>query len=114
MDGEKYDTKLCFIDEHGKWWLLDAWTESLERHGGVQLVAAPGSKSFMTVPGNSVLHIDVIFPALHGKNGEDGTVQGLAALLGVPIVGCDVTASAVCMDKMTVGSSSESRFIDAQ
>lgn len=99
MDGEKYDTKLCFIDQHGKWWLLDAWTENLERHGGVQLIAAPGSKSFMTVPGNSVLHIDVIFPALHGKNGEDGTVQGLAALLGVPIVGCDVTASAVCMDK---------------
>jgi D-alanine-D-alanine ligase len=99
MDGEKYDTKLCFIDTHGKWWLLDTWTENFERHGGVQLVAAPGSKSFMTVPGNSVLHIDVIFPALHGKNGEDGTVQGLAALLGVPIVGCDVTASAVCMDK---------------
>jgi len=99
MDGEKYDTKLCFIDVHGKWWLLDSWTENLERHGGVQLVAAPGSKSFMTVPGNSVLHIDVIFPALHGKNGEDGTVQGLATLLGVPIVGCDVTASAVCMDK---------------
>jgi len=100
MDGEKYDTRLCFIDEHGKWWLLDAWTDNLERHGGVQLVAAPGSKSFMTIPGNSVLHIDVMFPALHGKNGEDGTVQGLAALLGVPIVGCDVTASAVCMDKV--------------
>lgn len=99
MDGEKYHTKLCFIDPQGKWWLLDAWAENLERHGGVQLVAAPGSKSFMTVPGNSVLHIDVIFSALHGKNGEDGTVQGLAALLGVPIVGCDVTASAVCMDK---------------
>ena len=99
MDGEKYDTKLCYIDKHGKWWLLDQWTESLERHGGVQLVAVPGTRSFMTVPGNSVLHIDVIFPALHGKNGEDGTIQGLAALLGIPIVGCDVTASAVCMDK---------------
>lgn len=100
MDGDKYDTKLCYIDTHGKWWLLDEWLDSLERHGGVQLIAAPGSGSFMTLPGNSVLHVDVLFPALHGKNGEDGTVQGLAALLGIPIVGCDVTASAVCMDKV--------------
>lgn len=100
MDGDKYDTKLCYIDHHGKWWLLDEWTGSLERHGGVQLLAAPGSGSFMTLPGNAIVHVDVIFPALHGKNGEDGTVQGLAALLGIPIVGCDVTASAVCMDKV--------------
>lgn len=99
LDGEKYDTKLCYIDRHGRWWLLDEWTESLMRHGGVQLVAAPGSGSFMTIPGNAVVHIDVLFPALHGKNGEDGTVQGLASLVDIPIVGCDVAASAVCMDK---------------
>lgn len=43
--------------------------------------------------------VDVIFPALHGKNGEDGTIQGLAELAGIPYVGCDVAASAVCMDK---------------
>ncbi len=43
--------------------------------------------------------IDVIFPALHGKNGEDGAIQGLAQLAGIPIVGCGITASALCMDK---------------
>lgn len=43
--------------------------------------------------------VDVIFPALHGKNGEDGTLQGLAQLAGIPCVGCDAAASAVCMDK---------------
>jgi len=43
--------------------------------------------------------VDVIFPALHGKNGEDGTVQGLAALAGIPCVGCGVFSSALCMDK---------------
>ncbi len=100
LDGEKYDTKLCYIDQQGKWWLLDEWTESLNRHGGVQLVAAPGSGSFMTIPGSAILHVDVLFPALHGKNGEDGTVQGLAVLLNIPIVGSGVTASALCMDKL--------------
>ena len=42
MDGEKYTVELCYIDKHGKWWLLDNWKENLENHGGVQLAAVPG------------------------------------------------------------------------
>lgn len=100
MDGDKYDTRLCYIDRNGKWWLLDAWVENLEHHGGKQLLAAPGTGSFVVLPGNDLVHPDVIFPVLHGKNGEDGTVQGLAELLHIPIVGCDTTASAVTLDKI--------------
>jgi D-alanine-D-alanine ligase len=47
----------------------------------------------------ALLPIDVVFPVLHGKNGEDGTVQGLLELAGLPYVGCGVLASAACMDK---------------
>lgn len=43
--------------------------------------------------------IDAAFPVLHGKNGEDGTVQGLFELAGIPVVGCGTLASALCMDK---------------
>ena len=43
--------------------------------------------------------VDVVFPVLHGKNGEDGTVQGLLQLAEIPYVGCDMTSSAACMDK---------------
>ncbi len=43
--------------------------------------------------------IDVVFPVLHGKNGEDGTIQGLLELAGIPYVGSKVIGSAVCMDK---------------
>ena len=43
--------------------------------------------------------IDVVFPVLHGANGEDGSVQGLCQLAGLPCVGCNMTSSAVCMDK---------------
>lgn len=100
IDSEKYDTMLGYIDRHGKWWLLHEWTDNLDQHGGSQILAAPGTGSFVLVPGNNVVHPDLILPVLHGKNGEDGTVQGLAALLHVPIVGCDTTASAVCMDKI--------------
>ncbi len=45
------------------------------------------------------LPIDAAFPVLHGKNGEDGTVQGLFELSGIPLVGCGTLASALCMDK---------------
>ena len=45
------------------------------------------------------IDVDVFFPVLHGKNGEDGTIQGLFELLGISYVGCGVLGSATCMDK---------------
>ena len=45
------------------------------------------------------VHIDAVFPVLHGRNGEDGTVQGLCELAGIPVVGSGSAASALCMDK---------------
>jgi D-alanine-D-alanine ligase len=54
------------------------------------------------VPGGGLLGADAVFPVLHGPYGEDGTVQGLLECLDVAYVGCDVLASAVCMDKLTL------------
>lgn len=99
MDNSKYDIKIGYIDRQGKWWLLDNWQDNLAEHGGVQLAAVPGAQSFLTIPGDNVVPVDVIFPVLHGKNGEDGTVQGLADMSHIPIVGCGVEASALAMDK---------------
>ena len=47
----------------------------------------------------SRIYIDAAMPVLHGKNGEDGTVQGLLELAGIPVIGCGTLASALCMDK---------------
>ncbi|MGN0675689.1 MAG: D-alanine--D-alanine ligase family protein, partial [Oscillospiraceae bacterium] len=47
----------------------------------------------------TISKIDVVFPALHGQNGEDGAIQGLLKLSGIPYVGCDIISSANCMDK---------------
>lgn len=100
MDGDKYDTHLGYIDKHGKWWLLDSWVDNLEQHGGKQLLVAPGTGTLMAVPGNAIIKPDVLFPVLHGKNGEDGTVQGLAEMAHIPYVGCGIEASALGMDKL--------------
>lgn len=59
----------------------------------------PPSSIFATGQGSSGAPIDVIFPVLHGPRGEDGTVQGMFELAGVPYVGAGVLASAVAMDK---------------
>lgn len=48
-----------------------------------------------------VVRLDCVFPVLHGKNGEDGTIQGLLTMAGIPFVGCGTLASAACMDKVT-------------
>jgi D-alanine-D-alanine ligase len=53
-------------------------------------------------PGAGLLGADVVFPALHGPFGEDGSIQGLLEWLDVPYVGSDVLASAICMDKLTL------------
>lgn len=101
MDDEKYDVRLCYIDRVGKWWLLENWPSNLEMHGGVQLAPVPGSCAFLTIPGNRPLHVDVLFPVLHGENGhEDGAVQGMANLTHIPVIGSGLGASAVCWDKL--------------
>ncbi|HEU5121607.1 MAG TPA: D-alanine--D-alanine ligase family protein [Candidatus Saccharimonadales bacterium] len=100
IDNAKFNVILGYIDRHGKWWLLDRLGEDVTPHGAPQLAPVLGSGSFVTFPSSRVIKPDVILPILHGHNGEDGSVQGLAQLLHIPIVGCDMTASAICMDKV--------------
>ena len=63
------------------------------RMGGKTVLIAFGEGNPTPIP------FDIIFPVMHGRNGEDGAIQGLAQLLGCPCVGCAMTASAICMDK---------------
>jgi D-alanine-D-alanine ligase len=100
LDNTKFDVILGYIDRSGKWWLLDRFSNDINTHGAPQLAPVLGSGSFVSFPSSKIVKPDVIFPVLHGKNGEDGSVQAIAELLHVPIVGCDMTASAVCMDKL--------------
>ena len=104
IDDDKYEVFLGYIDRHGKWWLLDSFDMHISTHGAPQLLLVPGNKSFVTMPEHKVIKPDVILPILHGHGGEDGSVQGLAQLLHLPIVGSDVVASAIGMDKLATKS----------
>jgi D-alanine-D-alanine ligase len=96
LDKTKYDVSLCYIDRSGKWWQVDDIMDEVTTAN--QLSPALGDGALVDANGDR-LSPDVILPILHGPNGEDGSVQGLAQLLHVPIVGCGIVGSAVCMDK---------------
>jgi D-alanine-D-alanine ligase len=105
LDPAKYDVVPIGITKDGRW-LAGAGAEKLlpeilrsgERVG---LTADPNVAGLMSLDGrpSEPLRVDVIFPVLHGTFGEDGTVQGLLELAGLPYVGSGVLGSAVGMDK---------------
>jgi D-alanine-D-alanine ligase len=59
-----------------------------------------GGEPIGLTPAEGLLGCDAAFPVLHGPGGEDGSVQGLLEVLGVPYVGSDVESSAICIDKL--------------
>ena len=108
MDKDKYEIHPVGITKEGKWLLYTGKDYDLTQNGwqrnGVPAILSPDStqKALMICrPDQEVvrIEIDVVFPVLHGKNGEDGTIQGLCQLAQIPFVGCGVLASAVSMDK---------------
>ena len=87
-----FDIVKIGIDKDGKWYLYEGGAEDIAC-GRWKTSARPLEIS--TLP----TIIDFAFPVLHGPYGEDGTVQGLFEMLGIPYAGCGVLASALCMDK---------------
>ncbi|MFQ8832572.1 MAG: D-alanine--D-alanine ligase family protein [Ruthenibacterium lactatiformans] len=123
LDAEKYDVLPVGITKDGRWYLYSGPVEGLcsgawERHSGnVPAAICPGSGlAGLVAFENGVcrsLPVDVVFPVLHGKNGEDGTIQGLLELAGLPYVGCGVLGSAVCMDKIIANRVMDARAFPA-
>ncbi len=105
LDREAYDPLLVGIDRQGRPFLgsEQLFDGGLERGEGLPLrwPAHPGERCLRhAVAGDAISDdIDVVFPIIHGKGGEDGGLQGLCALAGIPCVGAGVLASALAMDK---------------
>ena len=106
IDKEKYDVTMLGISKSGEWFLFD---DDLELLPNDEWLTSKTLKKAYISPDTaihgvvcedgSMIRLDVVFPVLHGKNGEDGTVQGLLQLARIPFVGCDATSSGSCMDK---------------
>ncbi|HEX5834569.1 MAG TPA: D-alanine--D-alanine ligase family protein [Pyrinomonadaceae bacterium] len=125
IDRKKFDVVPIAITKEGKWLppsdsaqLLPAAVQPLltssatATTGDIALLGDPSHKGLISLKGNSQLiaeKLDVVFPALHGTYGEDGTLQGLLEMADVPYVGCGVLASACGMDKVAM----KSLFVEA-
>lgn len=110
LDTEKFDILTLGITKDGRWLLYSGGIDAIEDGTWVE---HPENRTAFLSPDRStaglvvlepdgtcsIRKIDVVFPVLHGKNGEDGTIQGLFQLSGIPYVGCGTLASALCMDK---------------
>lgn len=106
INTEVYNVIMVGITKDGQWKLI----ESLDKvrdgswvQGHTQAILSPetgkGELILMQKDCVDTVHVDVVFPVLHGMNGEDGTLQGLLELAQIPYVGCGVLASACSMDK---------------
>ncbi len=108
---DKYEVFSLGITKEGQWLFYTgpveklpkgAWLED-ENHLTPALLSTDHRRKGLVLfkEDNKVerLDLDLVFPVLHGKNGEDGTIQGLFEIAGIPYVGCDTLSSAMCMDK---------------
>lgn len=100
LDKEKYKVTPIYINKDGKWY-VGKDLDKLESYFNLELKNKTDLVEYKMLVGiGENKDFDIIFPALHGAYGEDGTIQGLLEMTGIPYVGCGVTASAVGMDKV--------------
>ncbi len=110
IDRDKYEVKTVGITADGHWYLYEGDTARIvadtwccpELASPVTVDPANGKGGFIVTRQNGEkesLPCDVVFPVCHGRYCEDGTLQGLLSLCGIPYVGCGCGSSAICMDK---------------
>ena len=106
FDAEKYEIVPIFLSREGHWYgpigMDEIATMTVEQCEGQEVILAPypGGRLLSVSDGRELGCLDVIFPIVHGTSGEDGILQGLLELAGVPYVGAGVAGSAVGMDKV--------------
>lgn len=97
-----------YITREGKWLMYDGKPDNVQAINwekfGTPAILSPDrvNRGLLRIVSGKVktVPVDVVFPVLHGPNGEDGTIQGLCELANIPYVGCNVAASATAMDKV--------------
>ena len=108
IDWGRYMPVCIGITRDGVWYLYEGPVEAIENdtwqaHACTPALLSPSTDTHglwvQRKEGLEIIPLDAVFPILHGRNGEDGTVQGLLELAGIPIVGCGSLCAAVCMDK---------------
>lgn len=110
INTDKFDIVPIGITRSGEWYHYtgerkkisnNTWYEDCNNLFPVVVSQNHSVRGFFERSANQyrIIEVDFVFPVLHGKNGEDGTLQGIFELAGIPVVGCNTLSSALCMDK---------------
>ncbi len=108
IDSEKYELYKIGITKDGKWFLFEGELEAIRSDSWQSESIYPiffspdNGTGLLRAEKNGVfedIKPDAVFPMLHGKFGEDGQIQGMFSVMGIPVVGCGPASSALCMDK---------------
>ncbi|MFM9837835.1 MAG: D-alanine--D-alanine ligase family protein [Cyclobacteriaceae bacterium] len=99
IDKELFEPVLIGISSLGIWYHTQTVTKEINTGEELSLRLNPSSPSFLTTKGKSIT-VDIVFPVLHGTDGEDGSIQGLIKAMDLPMVGTTVLGSAMSMSKL--------------
>jgi D-alanine-D-alanine ligase len=99
IDKEKFESLLIGISKAGVWYLNPSVTKDIEQGKKLSLQLNPSSPAFLDAAG-TVYAVDMIFPVLHGTDGEDGSIQGLLKAMELPMAGTGVLGSAISINKL--------------
>ncbi len=99
MDKEKFEPILIGIDKNGGWYLCERISKDIASGSPISFILDSKGHYFLNSKSGEKLNLDLVFPALHGEDGEDGSVQGMLTMAKIPFAGSGVTGSGNSMDK---------------
>ncbi len=101
IDRQKFDVVLIGIDQQGSWYFLENYSKIITEGESLGLSLSQKTDPFYVMADNRSLgEVDVVFPVLHGNDGEDGSIQGLLRTINIPFVGSGVLGSSIAFDKL--------------
>lgn len=100
IDKERFEVLLIGIDKKGSWFLTESVDSNISEGSAIAITLDAGAPAILEADSQKKISIDIVFPVLHGTDGEDGSIQGLFTALDLPVVGSGVLGSAVSMDKL--------------
>ena len=100
IDKEKFEPLAIGISKGGQWFLTKTVDKDIEQGQALGLILDPDKAGFIILSNSDRIKVDIIFPVLHGTDGEDGSIQGLIKALNIPMVGTGVLGSAISMNKI--------------
>lgn len=100
LDKSKFELMTIGISRSGQWYLTMGVQREIDRGKALGLILDPHNAGFTLLASGDRIKVDIVFPVLHGTDGEDGSIQGMLKALDIPMVGTGVLGSAISMNKI--------------